>query len=87
MPDESFRVERLFRPERPSRGNENVAPVQPADEAAWIWRAGCDVFASRFCDTAPTPGSLAREPAYVEEGVRLGLLDEEEVRAWRQAVS
>ena len=62
MPDESFRVERLFRPERPSRGNENVAPVQPADEAAWIWRAGCDVFASRFCDTAPTPGSLAREP-------------------------
>ena len=62
MPDESFRVERLFRPERPSRGNENVAPVQPADEAAWIWRAGCDVFASRFCDTAPTSGSLAREP-------------------------
>ena len=55
-------IKRMFRPERPSRGNENVAPVQPADEAAWIWRAGCDVFASRFCDTAPTPGSLAREP-------------------------
>lgn len=38
-------------------------------------------------DAVSRSWSLAREPAYVEEGVRLGLLDEEEVRAWRQAVS
>ena len=38
-------------------------------------------------DAVSRSWSLAREPAYVEEGVRLGLLDEEEVRAWRQDVS
>ena len=38
-------------------------------------------------DAVSRSWSLAREPAYVEEGVRLGMLDEEEVRAWRQAVS
>jgi pilus assembly protein CpaF len=38
-------------------------------------------------DAVSRSWSLAREPAYVEEGVRLGLLDEEEVRAWRRAVS
>ena len=38
-------------------------------------------------DAVSRSWSLVREPAYVEEGVRLGVLDEEEVEAWRRAAS
>ena len=30
-------VQRVFRPERFVRGDENVRTVQPIDDAAWIW--------------------------------------------------
>ena len=32
-------VERVFRPERLTRGDTNVRVLQPIDEAAWIWAA------------------------------------------------
>ena len=32
-------VERIFRPERLTRGDTNVRVLQPIDEAAWIWAA------------------------------------------------
>ena len=35
-------VERVFRPERYSRGDTNVRVQQPIDEASWIWAKGCD---------------------------------------------
>ncbi len=38
-------------------------------------------------DAVSRSWSLVREPAYVEEGVRLGVLDEEEVKVWRRAAS
>ena len=30
-------VRQIFRPERYERGNTNILPLQPIDEAAWIW--------------------------------------------------
>lgn len=35
-------VRQVFRPERFSRGNGNVAVVDPIDTAAWVWRPGSD---------------------------------------------
>ena len=33
-------VTRIFRPARVTRGNTNIAKVQPIDDAAWIWLKG-----------------------------------------------
>ena len=35
-------VKQIFLPERYERGNVNSAPVQPIDEASWIWLPGHD---------------------------------------------
>ena len=35
----SFEVRQVFREERYTRGNVNVRPLQPADDADWIWIA------------------------------------------------
>ena len=35
-------VKQIFLPERHVRGNVNIEPVQPIDEAAWIWLPGHD---------------------------------------------
>lgn len=56
-------IERIFRAERHTRGDTNITPQQPIDEAAWIWRKGCDRWGGAvFAETRPTPESLAREP-------------------------
>ena len=54
---------RLFRPERPSRGNAGIKPLLPADEASWIWMPGEDHWGGAvFSATRPTPESLAGLP-------------------------
>ena len=37
-------VRQFFRPERYERGNTNISPIQPIDEAAWVWMPGQDVW-------------------------------------------
>ena len=55
--------QRIFRPERRSRGDTNVTPQQPLDEASWIWRAGADHWGGAvFSETRSTPETLARVP-------------------------
>ena len=55
--------EQFFRPERHSRGDTNVTPQQPIDEAAWIWRRGCDLWGGAvFTDTRSDPETLSRVP-------------------------
>ena len=55
--------ERLFRPERRTRGDTNVFPLQPIDAASWIWRAGEDRWgAAAFADTRTSPEALAAAP-------------------------
>jgi hypothetical protein len=54
---------RIFRPERPTRGDTNVTPQQPIDEASWIWRSGADHWGGAvFSETRSTPETLARVP-------------------------
>ena len=54
---------RLFRPERPLRGDTGITPQQPVDDASWIWMPGADRWGeARFTETRPTAESLAREP-------------------------
>ena len=56
-------AERIFRPERPLRGDTNITRQQPLDEAAWIWRAGDDHWGGAvFSETRTTPEVLARLP-------------------------
>ena len=56
-------VERVFRPERYSRGDTNVRVQQPIDEASWVWRAGCDQWGSAvFSATRTDPATLAKMP-------------------------
>ena len=56
-------VERMFRPERYSRGDTNVRVQQPIDEASWVWRAGCDQWGGAvFSDTRTDPKTLAKMP-------------------------
>ena len=58
-----FRFERIFRPDRPSRGDANVTPQQPIDEASWVWLPGCDIWGGAgFSQTRPTPETLAPVP-------------------------
>ena len=56
-------VERVFRPERHSRGDTNVRVQQPIDEASWIWAKGSDVWGGAvFSETRTTPDALAKMP-------------------------
>ena len=56
-------VERVFRPERYSRGDTNVRVQQPIDEASWIWAKGSDVWGGAvFSETRTTPETLAKMP-------------------------
>ena len=56
-------ISRIFRPERPLRGNTNIRPQQPIDEAAWIWAPGLDHWGGAiFSETRTTPEVLARLP-------------------------
>ena len=56
-------VERVFRPERYSRGDTNVRVQQPIDEASWIWAKGSDVWGGAvFSDTRTDPATLAKMP-------------------------
>ena len=62
-PSAPFRFERIFRPDRPSRGDTNVTPQQPIDEASWVWLPGCDIWGGAvFSQTRPTPETLAPVP-------------------------
>ena len=55
--------EQIFRPERHSRGDTNVRPQQPIDEASWIWRRGADQWGGAvFSETRTAPEVLARLP-------------------------
>ncbi|HNX05811.1 MAG TPA: hypothetical protein PKI32_09930, partial [Opitutales bacterium] len=36
----AFEVKQVFSPERFTRGNVNLIPMQPIDEAAWVWLDG-----------------------------------------------
>ena len=54
---------RIFRPERPLRGDTGITPQQPIDEAAWIWMPGADRWGEAvFSETRSTPETLARAP-------------------------
>ena len=63
MEKDQMNISRIFRNERHTRGNTNITPQQPIDEASWIWRKGCDRWGGAvFAETRPTPESLAKEP-------------------------
>jgi len=63
-----FEVSQAFKPERATRGNTNLVPVQPIDSAAWIWLDGVGVaqgdctpfvrFRKDFTATAGVPLAL-----------------------------
>ena len=54
---------RIFRPERPLRGDTGITPQQPVDDASWIWMPGADRWGeARFTETRPTADFLARKP-------------------------
>lgn len=36
----AMEIERVFRPQRVTRGNTNVLKIQPIDDAAWLWVKG-----------------------------------------------
>ena len=56
-------VVRIFRPERPLRGDTNIRPQQPIDEASWIWAPGLDRWGGAvFAATRPSDETLSREP-------------------------
>ena len=56
-------ITRIFRPERLTRGDTNVTPQQPIDEASWIWAPGLDHWGGAvFSETRPTPETLAQVP-------------------------
>ena len=56
-------INRIFRTERPLRGDTNITPQQPIDEASWIWREGCDHWGgAMFSETRTTPEALAPLP-------------------------
>lgn len=56
-------VERVFRPERHSRGDTNVRVQQPIDEASWIWAKGSDIWgAAVFSETRTAPEVLTKMP-------------------------
>ena len=57
----AFEVEQVFRPERFSRGDTNVRPLQAIDEAAWVWAPGSDKWGGAvFTETRPTDLHLER---------------------------
>ena len=56
-------ITRIFRPERPLRGDTGITPQQPIDEASWIWMPGADHWGGAiFAETRPTPETLAQVP-------------------------
>ena len=56
-------VRQLFRPERYERGNTNILPIQPIDEAAWVWLPGCDIWGGAvFSETRAT--DLLKKPSF-----------------------
>ena len=57
----AYEVEQLFRPERHSRGDTNIRPLQPIDEAAWVWQAGQDRWGTVFNEM--NPARLNEEPS------------------------
>ena len=73
---EAFEVKQIFREERFTRGNVNLRPLQPIDEAAWIWTAGAALdekqggpivrFRNRFVsDGAKLVFDVSADPRYV----------------------
>lgn len=38
----AFETEQVFRPERFTRGNTNLEPLQPIDAASWVWLEGVE---------------------------------------------
>jgi len=58
-------VSRVMRPERLERGDTNLRPLQPIDEAAWIWLPGLDKWGGAvFSATRTDPETLSRETQY-----------------------
>ncbi len=55
-------VRQVFRAERYERGNVNVSPLQPIDEAAWVWLPGHDEWGEAHLvnKKAETPGTFVR---------------------------
>ena len=39
----AFEIRQVFKPERTMRGNVNLVPIQPIDEAAWVWCEGVGI--------------------------------------------
>ncbi len=59
----SATVERVFRPERHTRGDTNIRVQQPIDQASWIWAKGSDVWGGAvFSQTRTDPATLAKMP-------------------------
>ena len=63
----ALEVEQVFRPERFTRGNTSLVPVQPIDAAAWVWLDGVGVAQGDFtpfvrfrCDFAADPAAPLR---------------------------
>ena len=76
-------VERMFRPERHSRGDTNVRVQQPIDEAAWIWAKGCDVWGGAvFSETRTTPETLAKIKAEATAQLDKYSADTRLIREW-----
>ena len=59
-------VKQIFRPERYERGNVNIVPLQPIDDASWVWLPGHDVWGgavfseTRAKDLLEKPSFFAR---------------------------
>ena len=73
---EAFEARQVFREERFTRGDVNLRPLQPIDEASWIWTKGADLDGGnafpivRFrCDFAsdgtPLVFDVSADPRYV----------------------
>ena len=59
----AFQVERVMRPEIFGRGDANVRPQQPIDDASWLWLKGRDRWGGAvFSETRTDRMTLAREP-------------------------
>ena len=54
---QAFEIERIFHPQRVTRGNTNVLKIQPIDDAAWLWVKGDSGLAEKG-DETPHSGNV-----------------------------
>ena len=53
-------VKQIFRPERYERGNVNIVPIQPIDEASGVWLPGYDVWGGAVFSETRAKGLLEK---------------------------